>query len=103
MDISMPEYVKNRFIGSNIINQKDPNIIHISGQSLIMEKDYRWYQIHMRAIFLTKNAQTESNRLWAPCYIMPGQWIQQCYRVSMKYHKSNQNQQIIARKRPKCY
>ena len=43
VDLSMPEYVKKRVIGSNIPNQKDNNMPNIS-----MEKYSIWHHIQMR-------------------------------------------------------
>ena len=39
---------RKRWIGSIILRQKDPNMSHIAGQSLTMEKYSKWHQIQTR-------------------------------------------------------
>ena len=76
---------------------------HITGQSLPMEKDPKWNQIQMRAIFLTKNPPKEYIRLWGPCSIMHGQYIQLCYGQLTRFRDSNQGQHGTQRKKQECY
>ena len=70
---------------------------HISGQSLIMEKDSRWNNIHIIEIFLTRKQQKQYNILREPYYIMPGKLIKQYCKMLMKYCGFNQIQQRTPR------
>ena len=59
VNISMPEYVKKRWIDFNILIQKDLNMLHISGQYLLMKKYFRWHHHQMIVILLKENQPKE--------------------------------------------
>ena len=48
---------RNFWIDSKILNQKDPNMPHIAGPYLPMEKDSKWHHIQTRALLLKKSTK----------------------------------------------